>query len=206
MRDPRPVGNGGTRHSRPAGSTFIEVLVALSVSVLLMAIAGPAVVSGGDAIRTAQAARHVASVIRLHRTLAISSGVQVALRFDEPGPVGSWVAYADGDRDGVRAADVTSGVDRPLGPRTEMSTAFPGVTFGIVPDARDIDDGRPLTDPAVRLGAGNWLSLSPAGTASSGTIYIRGRSGTQYAVRVLGATGRTRVLAYDGRSGRWAEP
>jgi type II secretory pathway pseudopilin PulG len=206
MRHPRPVGSRATRGSRPAGSTFVEVLAALSVSATLMAMAGPGVLSGRDAIRAAQAARHVASVIRLHRTLAISSGAQVALRFEAPGPAGSWVAYADGDRDGVRGNDVASGVDRPLGPRSEIAAEFPGVTFGIVPGTRDIDDGQLLSGPAVRLGAGNWLSFSPSGSATSGTIYVRGRSGTQYAVRVLGVTGRTRVLAYDGGSGRWTEP
>jgi hypothetical protein len=41
------------------------------------------------------------------------------------------------------------------------------------------------------------VSFTPDGTASSGTVYVRGRGGAQYAVRVLGATARTRVLRYD---------
>jgi hypothetical protein len=44
--------------------------------------------------------------------------------------------------------------------------------------------------------------VSPDGTATSGTLYVQG-SRAQYAVRVLGATGRTRVLKYERGSGAW---
>ena len=37
--------------------------------------------------------------------------------------------------------------------------------------------------------------MSADGTATSGTLYVRGRR-VQYAVRVLGVTGRTRMLQY----------
>ena len=46
------------------------------------------------------------------------------------------------------------------------------------------------------IGPAKILTMSPDGTATSGTLYLRGAR-SQYAVRVLGATGRTRVLKYD---------
>ena len=46
-------------------------------------------------------------------------------------------------------------------------------------------------------------NLSPQ--ATSGTIYLRGRDGSRVAVRVLGATGRTRVLRYVVPTGDWSE-
>jgi hypothetical protein len=49
------------------------------------------------------------------------------------------------------------------------------------------------------------MSFSPVGTASSRTLYLRGADGSQYAVRVLGATGRTRVLRYVTASRTWLE-
>ena len=49
------------------------------------------------------------------------------------------------------------------------------------------------------------MSFTPLGTASSGTLYLRGRDGSQYAVRVLGATGRTRVLRYEPVTRTWVE-
>jgi hypothetical protein len=44
--------------------------------------------------------------------------------------------------------------------------------------------------------------MSPDGTATSGTLYLQGKR-AQYAVRVLGATGRTRVLAFDRERQTW---
>ena len=55
-----------------------------------------------------------------------------------------------------------------------------------------LSEGTP-GDP-VRIGSSSLMSFTPLGTATPGTIYLRGRDGSQYAVRVLGATGRTRVL------------
>jgi hypothetical protein len=49
------------------------------------------------------------------------------------------------------------------------------------------------------------MSFTPSGTATSGTIYIRGRDGSQFAVRVLGATGRTRVLRYLPARKEWTD-
>ncbi len=57
-------------------------------------------------------------------------------------------------------------------------------------------------DP-VRLGSANTLTFSPLGTATSGTIFFRSRTGRQYAVRVLGATGRTRVLEFRHETKSW---
>jgi hypothetical protein len=49
------------------------------------------------------------------------------------------------------------------------------------------------------------MSFSPLGTASSRTLYLRGADRSEYAVRVLGATGRTRVLRLVASSGAWVE-
>jgi hypothetical protein len=49
------------------------------------------------------------------------------------------------------------------------------------------------------------MSFTPTGTSSSRTLYVRGRDGSQYAVRVLGATGRTRVLRYVSATRAWIE-
>jgi glutamate synthase domain-containing protein 3 len=73
---------------------------------------------------------------------------------------------------------------------------FPGVVIGLASD----DAGDP-----VRIGGSSLLSFTPLSTATSGTIYIRGRDASRFAVRVLGATGRTRVLQFAARAGDWVE-
>ena len=55
----------------------------------------------------------------------------------------------------------------------------------------------------MRIGRSRILTFTPIGTATSGTLYLRGRGSIQFAVRVLGATGRTRVLRYDARLRKW---
>jgi hypothetical protein len=61
------------------------------------------------------------------------------------------------------------------------------------------------TDP-IRLSGTTLLSFSPYGTATAGTVYVLGRDGTQLAVRVLGVTGRTRVLRYQRSTNSWDQP
>ncbi len=58
------------------------------------------------------------------------------------------------------------------------------------------------TDP-IKLGASNILTFSPAGTSSPGSLYVLGRNRAQYVIRVLGQTGKTRVLKFDARARQW---
>ena len=110
-------------------------------------------------------------------------------------PASASAFIQDGNRNGVRARDIDAQIDRTIEAPVRLSELFPGVEIGLTPQT-------PGTDP-VQLGGSNILSFTPHGTASSGSVYIRGRDGTQWVVRVLGATGRTRVLQYVPRSGEW---
>lgn len=169
---------------------FVAGLVAV-----VCAIAVPQVLATIDRSRGYIAVRYLGARVALARTLAVSHGAAVALRFDQ-GPGGiTFSAYRDGNRNGVRSADIARKIDRLIDPPVLLAEQFPGVEIALAP-------GTPGDDP-VQLGRTNILSFSPSGTATSGTIYVRGRDGTQWAVRVLGATGRTRVLRYVPRTGEW---
>ena len=65
-----------------------------------------------------------------------------------------------------------------------------------------MDGLRNTSTDGVRIGTPKILTISPDGTATSGTLYVQGAR-AQYAVRVLGATGRTRVLKYEPGSRSW---
>ncbi len=119
----------------------------------------------------------------------------IALRF-ATSPAGITItAVQDGNRNGVRTRDIDLNIDRPIEAPIMLSDLFPGVEIGLTPLT-------PETDP-VQLGGSNLLSFTPHGTASSGSVYVRGRDGTQWMVRVLGATARTRVLRYVPATGEW---
>lgn len=121
-------------------------------------------------------------------------GATVALRFDRNASGIMAQMFVDGDHDGLRTADITAGIDRPLDTPASIADLFPGVSIGIRPELG--------ADP-VRFGASDLLSFTPIGTATGGSIYILGDDGTQAAVRVLGATARTRLERYVPSSRTW---
>ena len=104
---------------------------------------------------------------------------------------------------GVRTRDIRRGIDRRTTPVEAIGDRFPGVRFGVAAGVTDISSGKKLVGDPVRMGRSDIVSFGPAGTATSGTVYVRSRSGRQYAVRVLGATGRVRVLGFNVEMGKW---
>jgi Tfp pilus assembly protein FimT len=161
----------------------------------MCAVAIPQTLSTIERARGFAAARYLASRMALARAQAVSRSTTIALRF-VASPTGvSIAAIQDGNDNGVRARDIDLQIDRVIDAPVMLSHLFPGVEFGLTPQT-------PGSDP-IQLGGSNLLSFTPHGTASSGSLYILGRDGTQWVVRVLGATGRTRVLRYAPASGEW---
>ena len=168
-------------------------------------MAVPPLLAGLDSYRAGHAARYVAGRIRDTRGRAIARGRCVGMQFSGQSGVASWTTYADGNRNGVRTADVARGLDVPVAPPARLADVAQGVLFGLRPGTPDLDGGT-ATGDGLRLGSGNWLSFSPSGTSSSGTIYLAGPGRHQYAVRVLGPTGRIRIMRYDASMRAWGSP
>jgi hypothetical protein len=184
------------------GATFVEILFALTLGVALMTMAVPAVTGVLDDIRTGMAARYMAGRIGLIRLDAVRRSRSVALRFESAAGGYVFASFRDGNDNGVRSADIREGIDASLGPFERLSDKFSGVRFELADNAVDAD-GQAGTGPdGVRIGTARILTMSADGTATSGTLYIRGRR-SQYAVRVLGVTGRTRLLQYQERNRTW---
>jgi type II secretory pathway pseudopilin PulG len=179
-----------------AGYTVVELMFVVGLIALLAGMAIPRLSGSLDRSRGLAAARYLASRMTLARTQAVTRGRSVALRFEDEADGIAFAVYEDGNRNGVETADIQRQVDRQIDPRMPLWEQFPGVAIGLTASA-------PSADP-VRLGRTTLMSFSPLGTATSGTIFVRGRDGTQWAVRVLGVTGRTRVLRYVPATGEWA--
>ncbi len=193
-----------TSLARSAGYSLLELLFCLALIGTITAVATPALLAGVDSSRAHGAARYVASQFQLARTTAAMRSAHVGVRFELVGNTYQYAMYADGNGDGVRNADVRSGVDRCIREPEQLRAQFPGVDFAVLPDLPPVDSSStpPGSDP-IKFGTSNIASFSPIGSASSGTVYLLGRNGTQYAVRVLGETGRVRVLKFDARARRW---
>jgi uncharacterized protein (DUF2141 family) len=176
----------------------------LGLSVTLSAVAIPQVLTGLDESRTAGAAHYLSSRFQRARMEAITRSAAVAVVFTQDGASYSYAVYVDGNGNGVLARDLQRGIDRRIGAAERLSEQFTGVDLGVIPGLPAIDPGGtpPGTDP-IRLGSGNSASFAPAGTSTSGTVYVRGRSGSQYAIRIFGDTGKTRRLKFDRAVSQW---
>lgn len=184
---------------------MIELLVACGLIVAISAMAAPLLRSTVDDIRAASAARYLAGRLRLARMEAVKRSLRVGLRIEAPDTGYRFAFYIDGNRNGIRATDIARGTDPRLTPPERLADRFPGVTFGVADGVRPIDPSdavAPGSDP-IRLGRSDILTFGPDGTATAGTLYIRGAGRRQFAIRVLGATGRARVLLFDHASREW---
>lgn len=200
---------GGSSLAWPAtagrrGYSLVELLVVASVVAVVGATTVPLVSRMADTAESAAAARYLASIVAQARLDAARRQRAVALRFQRTTPP-TFVRIVDGDGDGVTAADVAAGIDRALGPPDRLEDHFRRVRFGIGAAMTGIDDALPLVagDDPIRLGAADQLTLSPLGSATSGTLYVVSQAGTQFAVRIAGVTGRARVLRYDRGGAVW---
>ena len=189
--------------SGEAGASLVEVLMAAAVALILGALSVPALTAQRGSLHAAGAARHVASLVHATRAEALKRGVHVAMVFRSSSEGYRFAMFADGNYDGVRSADMAAGTDRQVSAWVRIGDQFPGTAFGIVPGVADPDSGSSLSGSPLKLGGSSMLSFGPAGGATSGTLYVRGPADQQYAVRLLGATGRSRLLRFDFGERRW---
>jgi hypothetical protein len=162
---------------------------------VLCAVAIPQTLTAVDRARGLAATRYLAGRAALARAQAVGRSTTIALRFHHGSNGIAVSAVQDGNRNGVRLREIDSQIDRTIEAPVVLSDLFPGVEIGLAPQT-------PGTDP-VQLGGSSILSFTAHGTATSGSVYVRGRDGTQWVVRVLGATARTRVLRYVPATGVW---
>lgn len=201
------------------GASLLELMFSISMAATVAGIGVPAVANALDEWRTVAAARYVAARIGSTRLDAVRHSRATALRFEvahsdgrgggDSGMSGvsagrdyAFVSVADGNGNGVRSAEIRDGIDTMVGRSERLGDLFPGVRFELMAGAPDADGSRGTGPDGVRIGSAQILTMSADGTSSSGTLYIRGRR-SQYAVRVLGVTGRTRMLQYQAGNGTW---
>lgn len=191
------------------GVTLAETLVALAI---LAAAALVVVPAGADLLSSARAeagAREMAVTFQALRFRSVALRKYRGLLFERRGPEWVYFEVEDGNGNGLRTAEVRSGTDRTvsgphrLGERVERaSPGFPpGGPYPEVPPGRAPMDES--SDP-VRFGSSDLISFSPAGSASSGTLYVTDRRNGLAAVVLYGPTARVRVWRFDSGSRRWS--
>ena len=180
------------------GYSLLELLLVIAIIVIVSGAAIPLAYGNVDRTRAAGAARYVAG------RMAMAASKPSGARPTSPSDLSNWVAN-------IRCRLM------PMGMATECSPAisggesilpitleerldhhFPGVDVRHPAERHGHRSRQPFNpgDP-VQIGSSTLLSFSPTGACTSGTLFIRGLRSTQFAVRVLGATGRTRVFEFN---------
>ena len=187
------------------GAALIDVVFTAGLVAVLSGIAIPLWHATRQQAAASAGARYVAAKLQQVRIEALKRNVAVAVRFD-PRDLDRLGVYADGDGDGVLESDIERGTDVPLEPVSRLSD-YTTIALRVSQEVPEPDTGTPVpagSDP-LRIGRSTLLSFSPLGSATGGTLYLAGTTGPQMAVRILGATGRMRVLRFDVASRQWRE-
>ncbi|HEX5070623.1 MAG TPA: prepilin-type N-terminal cleavage/methylation domain-containing protein [Vicinamibacterales bacterium] len=186
------------------GASLIELLVVVAIMAAVAAIGAPVAASVADASRVRHAAAFVSSRFRLAKQDAVSHGVNVGVVFDRVGPGWSVRVCRDGNRNGIRRTDITSGVDPCIDGPVALGDVVPHVDIAVDATLRGPAGEAPSPDP-VRFGSSNIASFSPEGSCTSGSLFLRSSGGAQFTVRIAGITGRIRVMRYESPSAGWKD-
>ena len=189
------------------GYTLAEILTAIAVLGLFVAVALPQFTQLRRRAAVRQAATEIRSIFHLARARAIARHANAGVKFIKVDDRDEWqyAIYDDGDGDGVRNEDIRSRVDREfLSPRFLWHQ--PNIVSVRLPDFPIVDpDGDPVRADAtaVQFNRSTLCAFSHLGQATSGTIYLTDSAGEVYAVRVYGATAKMRVLRYNRAKQKW---
>jgi len=187
------------------GASLVDVLVVLVIIATVTSFSVPVSATAVDAGRARQAAAFVSSRFRLARIEAVNKGANVGVVFDLVDGHWSIRICRDGNRNGLRRADIRSGADPCFDGPHRFSALFPGVDIQVDPTLRGPGGEPPSPDP-VRFGTSNMASFTPNGTCTGGSLFLRTPRAQQYVVRIAGVNGRSRVFKYELGARLWREP
>lgn len=183
-----------------------ELLIVMAISGTMMLVSIPALsrLQSRNAVRAA--AIEVRGIFDHTRRLAMARNQNVAVKFLQRSGEWQYAIYRDGDGDGIRNDDIARGIDPLMRSPLPVMGGNRSARIGLpATPARDPDSGRLMAVSAspIRFNASRLCSFSRQGEATSGSVFVTDGKDGAALVRVLGATGRIRVLTYDRPTGNW---
>ncbi len=189
-----------------AGMVLPELVLALVLSLLAVLIAAPGALQLRQSVAI-RSAVHETTVAFFHaRAYAISRGRNVGLKFRRNGDRWEWALYADRNGNGVRTAEIASGVDRYLGIYFPWSRndVMPAIMTGIrVPDPGSRGQYLDRIDDPIRFNSSDICSFSPVGESTPGSVYLWDSHDRMAVVRVFGQSAKIRTLFYRRGERGW---
>lgn len=203
-----------TRRQRPidrlnacSGASLTELIAAVAVTGLIMAIGVPMLDDACRAAALDRAAAQIHGLFVRSRAVAVLRSRPCGVVFDRRAD-GGWCCFVaeDGDGDGIRRADIASGRDPVVG-RTvilEAGSAGPGILSDVrIPDPSGSGRlGGDLSDP-IRAGRGNIVTFTPRGTATPSSVYLSDDERRMVVFRVYGGTARINRMSWRLGQDRW---
>lgn len=188
------------------GHSLLELLISLAILGLMVCVAVPAFATYRRKNSIIVAARSLEMTLRFVRSRAITRSANAGIKFTGSGNDWTFAVYDDGDNDGIRNDDIRTGVDPMAGTPAPLMPQLQCARVGLLPYAIKDPDGDPLppTKSPVAFGTSAICSFSPIGSGTPGSIYVTTDLGDLYCIRVLGPTGRVRILRY-GANKKWEE-
>jgi prepilin-type N-terminal cleavage/methylation domain-containing protein len=191
------------------GFTLLEIVVVVAIIGVIALCAVPSFANYRRRASIIAAADELRGIFRLVRSRAIARNRNAGVKFTQTNK-GEWqyTIYDDGNGDGVRNADINSGVDRRVSGPSIVMPSFHLATIGLLPIVVKDPDGDKLqpTASAVQFGRSTIASFSPTGSGTPGSIYLIDGAGQLFCARVYGPSGKVRLLRWNPVPGKWAEP
>ena len=199
-----PQGPGPLRSN--AGLSIFELLLGMTTLAGMLAIATPGVMRLREEVSLRSAVHETSVAFYLARSFAISKNRNVGLKFRRNGERWEWALYADGNGNGVRTAEIASGVDRFLGvtyPWTR-NDVMPGIMTGTrVPDPGSPGHYLDHPEDPIRFNVSDICSFSAMGESTPGSVYLWNGHDGMAVLRVFGATAKLRSLYYRRGDREW---
>ena len=192
------------------GFTLADLVAALAFLTVTALCGFPVLTRVAAGLRLTLAAFELEGVLRGARSLAISCGSEVAVKF-QPRPDGfaSWSVYRDGDGDGVLNRDIAAGVDPQIAPPRPLEQLGRQLRFGFPPGRPPRDPGDPShrldTGDPIRFNGSDLASFSSLGTSTPGSLYLTDGVGRLMAVRVANRAGKMRVITWVPERRIWRD-
>lgn len=195
-----------SRRRGNAGISLVELLLGLAISATLLTVIVPGVFHLRAAIAVRSAAGQVQTAFFRARSVAITRGTLVGVKFRRNGLRHEWALYADGNGNGVRNAEIASGVDRPMGIfyPWDRNDVMPGImTTAPVPDPGSPGSHLDRLDDPIRFNNSDICSFSPFGESTPGSVYLWDGHDRMGVVRVFGRSAKIRTLYHRRGEPGW---
>lgn len=209
-RPPLAAARRPTTTTSRRGVSLAELLAVVAIIGLVVGVAGPAWGTFRARASLRLANRLLVTELRLLRARAIALGRNVGWTFQR-NDEGGWSVRTciDGDGDGLRQSDLDAGIDRAVDPPRPLLASNLACRLGF-PNEGVTDPSDPRTRlgpgaPPFRFGRSKFVSFSPLGESTPGSIFLVDTTGRAYCLRLHGATGRPHLLRWEPLRQRWLQ-